>query len=264
MNKIRLIIVINITLFLFFSLFACDAFSISKEIKILGPRTRSEVDLIIRRNLPTVKRCYEKIILANKMSDARIYIDLLVDAGGRVRSSSIMESEYPGLQDKEKKLSRQFESCVVKVMKKLKFSLTKKASLTRVNYPIILKKKKVDIAPTLKSDPLFESYDLKISKGLTEDQVLNELKRNTQEINDCYKAAVSLDRTITGTVRYTWKINSEGRVEEMKKKGKGIKGQKDLMGKKYLENCVIKKINEILFPMFDNSKDVKVSVKFKF
>jgi TonB family protein len=95
---------------------------------IQGSLSKEEIGRVIRRNLARFKYCYEKQLNSNPNLSGKVAVYFTIAPTGDVASASIRETS---MNDEN------VESCVVKVMRSLKFPKPRGGGIVVVTYPFV-------------------------------------------------------------------------------------------------------------------------------
>lgn len=95
---------------------------------IKGSLSKEEIGRVIRRNLARFKYCYEKQLNADPNLAGKVSVYFTIAPTGGVAKASVRETSMK---------SAKVESCVVKVMKSLKFPKPRGGGIVVVTYPFV-------------------------------------------------------------------------------------------------------------------------------
>lgn len=95
---------------------------------IKGSLSKEEIGRVIRRNLARFKYCYEKQLNANPNLAGKISVYFTIAPTGSVASAKVRETTMG---------SKNVESCVLKVMRSLKFPKPRGGGIVVVTYPFV-------------------------------------------------------------------------------------------------------------------------------
>lgn len=95
---------------------------------IQGSLSKEEIGRVIRRNLARFKYCYEKQLNANPNLQGKIAVYFTIAPTGDVADASVRETSMN---------EENVESCVVKVMRSLKFPKPRGGGIVVVTYPFV-------------------------------------------------------------------------------------------------------------------------------
>ena len=95
---------------------------------VKGSLSKAEIGRVIRRNLPRFKHCYEKELNKNPDLGGKVAVYFTIAPTGSVAQAKVRETSMDDTN---------VESCVVKVMKSLKFPKPKGGGIVVVTYPFV-------------------------------------------------------------------------------------------------------------------------------
>ncbi len=99
---------------------------------------------------------------------------------------------------------------------------------------------------------------LERTEGLTQKQVMEEVKKHLGKIQQCYERALISNGSLAGRVEYEWVINPKGIVSSVKIKSSEMQGADGLNG------CVTDVFRKMRFPAAKNGQETTPNVGFPF
>lgn len=101
---------------------------------------------------------------------------------------------------------------------------------------------------------------LKINRteGLTQKQVMDEVKKHTGKIQQCYERSLLSNPDLAGRIEYEWLISAQGSVEWVKVK------RSDMRDSDVLNDCVFAIFKGMSFPVAKNGEKTTPNIGFPF
>lgn len=112
------------------------------------------------------------------------------------------------------------------------------------------------VAATVVGTP--QLMEITKEEGLTQQQVMEVVKKNSGLISSCYERALLNNPSLSGRVEYSWHIKPNGQVSWAKVKNSNIAGADEL------NNCVVGIFKKMKFPVAKNGQETIPSIGFPF
>jgi hypothetical protein len=98
---------------------------------ILGALPKEEIDAVIKKALPAVKKCYESSLALSPALQGKVVVKFVIAADGSVSSSEIKSSTLNGVGVDS------FQQCLLGVFSRLRFPKPAGGGIVIVNYPLV-------------------------------------------------------------------------------------------------------------------------------
>ena len=223
---------------------------------VRGSLPRDAIRRVIRQHINRVRFCYERALAQDASLQGRITIQFIVAANGHVQSAAAT-SDTVG--------SGSVQSCVVQVVRTLRFPAPSGGGIVVVTYPFVFNPGRSapsapSMAPSMASaavQPVVSPGRTTVRGSLDRSVIQRVMRRNQSAVRRCYERELQRAPNLAGRVTVRFEIAPTGRVASAQVAG-------DTLGNAGVSECIVREVRRWVFPQPEGGGSVTVSYPLYF
>lgn len=221
---------------------------------VRGSLSREVIRRVIRRHINRVRHCYERQLQSEPSLEGRLTIRFTIAATGNIQSATAAADTLH---------SGAVQSCVVQVVRSMRFPAPNGGGIVVVSYPFIFRpgtSTMTTMTTTTMATPMTPVVRpgmASVRGRLDRAEILRVVRRNQAAVRYCYEVELQRAPGLEGRLTARFEILPTGRVAS-------ASIASDTMGNNNVSSCIARQIRRWRFPQPEGGGSVSVSYPFVF
>lgn len=172
---------------------------------VRGSLSRDVIRRVIRQHIRRVRYCYERQLQQDPNLNGRITVRFVISTAGLVQSASATNDTLG---------SQAVSTCVVQVVRTMRFPAPTGGGIVAVNYPFIFNTGATPMTTNIPSmaRARVANGQPTVTGTLSRTEILRVIRSNQAGVRYCYERAVNRDPSLAGRITVRFQVATDGRV----------------------------------------------------